>query len=278
LQLINLVLLFIVLLTSGLLLTIALTALIIGLSRLLLIAALVVGLSGLLLIGLSGLLLIGLSGLIIGLSRLLLIGLSRLLIAGTLLIVARVSGGRLDTLTVVGRSREANDRRLAASALLDSAETLSSALGGSPGVLHAEIISDSSGLVTSTLLDGTETLSSTLGGSLNVLHGHGITSHTRLLTSTLLGSAETLSNTLGSMSSLTDGNGISHLSGLGDRSVLLAINLTVITDEVGEGKLKTADGAFEAGLVIGLLDGGDRLKRIGGLSADGALCSRHCWF
>jgi hypothetical protein len=173
------------------------------------------------------------------------------------------------------RGTEDDDGRLAASALLDGAETLSGTLGGRAGVLHAEVVSDSSGLVTSTLLDGAETLSSTLGGSLNVLHGHGITSDTRLLTSTLLGSAETLSNTLGGVSGLTDSDGVGHSGGLGDGGVLLAIDLAVITDEVGEGELKTADGALEAGLVIGLLDGVDRLKRIGGLSADGALCSRH---
>jgi len=108
-----------------------------------------------------------------------------------------------------------------------------------------------------------------------VLHGDGITTDTRLLTSTLLGSAETLSNTLGSVSGLTDSNSISHSSGLGDRSVLLAVNLALLTNEVGKVELKTAHRALEAGLVIGLLDSVDRLKRISGLAADCALCSGH---
>jgi len=108
-----------------------------------------------------------------------------------------------------------------------------------------------------------------------MLHGHGITSHTRLLTSTLLGSAETLSHTLGGVSGLTDGNSVGHGSGLGNRGVLLAIDLAVRTNEVGKVQLKAANGALEAGLVVGLLDGVDRLKRIGGLSADGTLCSRN---
>jgi len=77
------------------------------------------------------------------------------------------------------------------------------------------------------------------------------------------------------MSGLTDGDSISDLGGLGLGGVLLAIDLAVLTNEVGKVQLKTADGAFEAGLVIGLLDGVDRLKRIGSLSTDGALCSRH---
>jgi len=263
LQLFNLVLLLIVLLAaaflSGLLLVVLLTTTF--LSGLLLVVLL---LSGLLLIGLSGLLLIGLSRLLlIGFSGLLLIGLSRLL----------VGRGRLGLTAVV--STEDDDRGLAASALLDSADVLSDTLGGRLGVLHAEVISDSSGLVAGTLLDSAETLSSTLGGSLNVLHGHGITSHTRLLTSTLLDGADVLSNTLGGVSGLTDSDSVGHSSGLGDGGVLLAINLTVLTDEVGESELKTADGAFEASLVVGLLDGVDGLKRVGGLSADCTLCSRH---
>jgi len=57
--------------------------------------------------------------------------------------------------------------------------------------------------------------------------------------------------------------------------MLLAVDLTLITNEVGKGKLKTADRALEASLVIGLLDCIDGLKRIGGLTADGTLCSWH---
>jgi len=75
--------------------------------------------------------------------------------------------------------------------------------------------------------------------------------------------------------SLTDGDGVGHRGGLGLGGVLLAVHLTVITNEVGEVELKAADGALEAGLVVGLLDGVDRLERIGGLSADCTLCSRH---
>jgi len=77
------------------------------------------------------------------------------------------------------------------------------------------------------------------------------------------------------MHSLTHGNSIGHSGGLGDRGVLLAVNLTIFTDKVGKSKLKAANSAFEAGLVIGLLDSVDRFKRISGLSADGTLCRRH---
>jgi len=257
-----------VLLLSGLLLVVLLSGLL--LSGLLLVVLLTTSgllLSGLLLVVLlttSGLLLIGLSGLLlVGLSGLLLIGLSGLLLVGRRRGRGVVSG------------TEDDDGRLAASALLDGADVLGDTLGGRLGVLHAEIVSDSSGLVAGTLLDVAETLSSALGGSLNVLHGHGVTSHTRLLTSALLDGADVLSDTLGGVGGLTDGDGVGHSGGLGDGGVLLAVHLTVITDEVGEGELKTADGALEAGLVVGLLDGVDGLKRVGGLSADGALCSRH---
>jgi len=259
----HLVLLLIVLL-SGLLLSGLLLIVLFTTSRLLLIVLFTTSrllFGGLLVVFLSRLLF---GGLLIGISRLL-IRVSRLLIG-----IGRLLIGVLGV-----RGTEHNNRRLAAGTLLDGAETFGSALGGRPGVLHAKIISNSSGLVTSTLLDGAETFSSTLGGSLNVLHGHGITSHTRLLTSTLLDGTDVLGNTLGSVSGLTDSNSISHSSGLGNRGVLLAVHLTIFTNKVGKGELKTADGALEAGLVVGLLDGVDRLKRISGLSADGTLCSRH---
>jgi len=163
-------------------------------------------------------------------------------------------------------------------ALVDVAESLSNGPGSLEGGLGDDGVEANVGGIAGSLLHVAESLSDGPGGLEGSLGDDGVESDVGDIAGSLLGSAESLSNLLGSLEGVLGGDTVGSGGGSLDRGVGIAINLALNSLIVLQAEGHAADLAFEAELVIGLLDGVEAFEGISGLLANRALLGGHLLF